>query len=104
MATESGDETYGFLLKSLDNGEGTGVVDVLHDEPVDSLLVLAVDASGLDQLELEPLDAVGIVLGVHVDGECVDHGGRVVKKAGWEASDRLKGGIGVCVWVRPVDW
>lgn len=67
--------TYSLGLESLDDGEGPGVVDVLHDEPADGLPVLGVDAGGLDELGLEAVDGVGVVVGVEVDGDCVDHFG-----------------------------
>lgn len=68
-------ETYRLLLESFDDGEGSGVVNVLHNEPVDGLLVLAVYTRRLDQLELDALDGIRVVLGVEVNGERVDHRG-----------------------------
>lgn len=69
-------KTYRFLLVSLDNGEISWVGSGLHDEPGDGLLVLTVDAAGLDQLGLEPFDGRGLGIGAEVDGDCVDHGGQ----------------------------
>lgn len=68
-------KTYGFLLVSLHNGEVSRVGSGLHDEPGDGLLVLAVDAAGLDQLGLELFYGRGLGVGAEVDGDCVDHGG-----------------------------
>ena len=65
--------TYGFLLEALDHGEGARVVDILHDEPINSFLVVTVDAGSLDQLQLDLLDGLGVIFGVEVDGERVDH-------------------------------
>lgn len=65
--------TYTLVLVALDNGEGPWVRDALHDVPVQSLLVVAVDARRLDQLGLELLDGLGVLVGVQVHGDCVDH-------------------------------
>lgn len=46
---------------------------VLHDNPVDGLFVLLVDARGFDELGLEAGYGLGVLVGVEVDGECVDH-------------------------------
>lgn len=70
--------TYALLLEALDNGEGAGVVDVLHDEPVDRLAVIDVDAGRLDQLGLDTVDRVRAVVCVEVHCDCVDHVGRFV--------------------------
>lgn len=70
--------TYALLLVSLDDGEVPGVRGGLHDEPAERLLVLGVDAGRLDQLGLELVDAVGLVVGVQVYGDYVDHVGRLV--------------------------
>lgn len=69
--------TYALVLVTLDNGEVPGVGGALHDEPADGLLVVGVDAAGLDQLGLEPVDRLGVVVGVQVDGDSVDHLGRL---------------------------
>jgi hypothetical protein len=67
---------YPFILEPLHDREGSGIVHVLHDEPVDRLAVLAVYARGLDELGLDAGDGLGVGVGVEVDGECVDHFGR----------------------------
>ena len=86
------------VLVALDDGESAGVLVVLHHEPgqdhgdqkrvsftddpvwrsdghspAKSLLVLAVHLARLLELSGELLDALGIILGVDVDDEGVDH-------------------------------
>lgn len=70
-----GDNTYAFVLESLDDGEGSWIVHVLHDEPIYRLFVLAVYACGFDELGLDARDGVGVGIGVEVDGKRVDHFG-----------------------------
>lgn len=65
--------TYALLLVALDDGKVAGVRGALHDEPGEGLLVLAVDAAGLDELGLEFVDRGGVAVGAEVDGDCVDH-------------------------------
>jgi len=67
--------TYRLVLISLHDSEISWVRGGLHDEPGDGLLVLTVDAAGLDQLGLELLYGRGIGIGAEVDGDCVNHGG-----------------------------
>lgn len=47
-------------LEALDNAELEGVVDVLHNVPVESSGVLGVDGTGLDQFVLEVVDMFGL--------------------------------------------
>jgi hypothetical protein len=74
--------TYALLLVTLDDGKRPLVLGVLHDEPRQRLAVLAVDLAGLDELGLELGNALGRVLGVQVDNDCVDHSGRWVSVFG----------------------
>lgn len=79
--------TYTLLLVPFDNGEVAGIRGGLHDEPGDGLLVLAIDAAGLDELGLELVDGRGVAVGAEVDGDCVDHVGcRSCAVASWLAS------------------
>jgi hypothetical protein len=87
--------TYALLLVTLDDGERPLVLGVLHDEPRQRLAVLAVDLAGLDELGLELGNALGRVLGVQVDDDCVDHGGRWVSVLGACAGKGSLVGIGV---------
>ena len=48
-------------------------MNVLHNNPVDCLFILAVDSRSLDELGLDPLDGIRLVVSVEVDGERVDH-------------------------------
>lgn len=64
---------YILVLEPLYNGEGSRIMHILHDNPVHSLLVFAVNSGSLNELRLDALDAVGLLVGVKVDGECIDH-------------------------------
>lgn len=66
--------TYRFLEISLDNAELPRIDSVLHDEPAQRLLVLAVDLAGLDKLRLELGDAFLVRLCIQVYDDCVNHG------------------------------
>lgn len=62
-------------------------MDILHDEPINSFLVVTVDAGSLDQLQFDLLDGLGVIFGVEVDGECVDHLGTAdcgIPRGGWK--------------------
>ena len=67
--------TYALLKIPLNNAELARVRRILHDEPAQRLLVLAVHLAGLGELRAQLLDALCILLGVHVDDNCVDHFG-----------------------------
>ena len=43
-------DAYRLLLISLDNGKCPRILTILHDEPRDGLLVLAIDLRGFDEL------------------------------------------------------
>lgn len=73
MCLAAGYRPHRFVLEALHDGESSRVVDVLHDQPVNGLLVLAVDPGRLDQLQLDLFDRLGVVIGVEVDGERVNH-------------------------------
>jgi hypothetical protein len=63
------------LLISLNNCEGTGILDVLHHKPGNGFLVLGVDPASLDELGRKLIDALLVILGVEVNDDCVDHDG-----------------------------
>lgn len=48
-------------------------MDILHNEPFNSLLVFGVNSGGLDELGLEPYDGLRLVVCIEMHGECVDH-------------------------------
>lgn len=82
------------VLVALDDGEGTRVLVILHDEPwncqsqhttashtrmiyspAKSFLVIAVDLAGLLELGDKLVDGFSVLLGVEVNDESVDHFG-----------------------------
>jgi len=63
----------GFVLESLYDAEFPRVMDVLHDDPVDSLLVFAVDAGGFGEFGFDAGDGGRVGVGVKVANEGVDH-------------------------------
>lgn len=65
--------TYRFLEISFDNSKLPRVDSVLHDEPAQRFLVLAVDLAGLNKLRLELGDALLVRLGIEVYDDCVNH-------------------------------
>jgi len=65
--------TYTFIFESLYNRECSWVVNILHHNPVDGLLVLAVNAGSFNQLCLEAGNGIGLVVSIEVDCECIDH-------------------------------
>jgi hypothetical protein len=69
-----GEVTYAFLKVSFNNGKFARVDSVLHDEPTQRLLILAIHLTRLDQLRAQLRDAVRVLLGVEVDDNCVYHG------------------------------
>lgn len=48
-------------------------MDVLHDKPVDGLLVLDINTRGLDELGLQLWNGVWMGVGIEVNGDCVYH-------------------------------
>lgn len=68
-------QTYTLVLEALDNREGSWIMNILHHEPINCLLVLSIDAGGFDQLCLDSLNGLWLVIGVEMDCECVDHCG-----------------------------
>lgn len=57
----------GRLLEvALDDGEVLGVMDGLHDEPGQSLLVLGVDGGSLEELRVELVDGLLVLFGAEV--------------------------------------
>lgn len=70
-------ETYSFVLESLYDGECPGIMYILHDDPVNCLLVLPVHPCRLDELGLDAGNGVRLLVRVEVDSEGVDHLGGV---------------------------
>jgi hypothetical protein len=50
-----------------------GVMNILHNKPIYSLPVPAVHSSSFNELGFDAVDGVRFVVGVKVDGDCVDH-------------------------------
>jgi hypothetical protein len=65
--------TYAFLKVTFNDCEFARVDSVLHNEPTQRLLILAVHLARLDQLRAQLRDAVRVLLGVEVDDDCVYH-------------------------------
>jgi len=57
-----------FIRKPLYDSESPRIMNILHDEPIDRFLVLAVDACGFDELGFDAGDGVREVVCVEVDG------------------------------------
>lgn len=68
-----GEMTDLFLLESLDDGKSFRVLDVLHDQPIDSALILAINVGGLDKLRFQACDGVWLVVAIEMHGDSVDH-------------------------------
>lgn len=68
--------TYPFALEAFDNGKGTEIVNVLHDEPRDGFAVTGVDARGFREFSFEAWDRVRVIVCVEVNGDSVYHDGR----------------------------
>lgn len=66
-------EAYTLSLESLYNSEGPRVVHILHDNPIDCLLVFAVDAGSFDELCFHAGYRVWVLVAIEVNGERVDH-------------------------------
>ena len=63
-------------------------MNVLHGKPFECLLVLGVDAGGLDEPGLPSRDALGLVPYIEVHGgDCVDHFGEEVMELREEYSE-----------------
>jgi len=62
-----------FLFIPFHNRKGSRVTRALHNKPRDRLLVLRIDPRRLDEFVVQLLDDRGVVFGVHVDDEGVDH-------------------------------
>ncbi len=76
-----GSQTHALGLETLYNSECSWIVNILHNKPVHRLLVLAVHACGFDKLGLDSLDRLGLLVGIKMNGECIDHiGDRCVAK------------------------
>lgn len=66
------------------------IMDRLHNEPGESLLILRVNGRGLQKLRVELGDRLLVGLRAHVDNDCVDHFGQFgdlfpgVKRGGLE--------------------
>ena len=65
--------THTLLLETLYNRECPRVMNILHDNPIHSLLVLAVDSGSLDQLGLDAVNGIGLIVGIEVDSKRIDH-------------------------------
>lgn len=68
-----GEMTDLFLLESLHDGKSFRVLDVLHDKPNDSALILAINVGGLDELRFQAGDGVWLVVAIEMQGDSVDH-------------------------------
>ncbi len=61
------------MLVALNNRERTRIFEILHNEPREGFFVLAVDLRSLLQLSRQLADGDGVIFGVEVDNDCVDH-------------------------------
>lgn len=68
------EKTYRFLQIPLHNRERTFVLDILHHEPTQRLLIFAVHLARFYQLGFELVDAGCVVSGVEVHDDSVHHG------------------------------
>lgn len=60
-----------FLLESLHDGKSSRALDVLHDKPIDSPLILAINVGGLDELRFQACDGVWLVVTIEMHGDSV---------------------------------
>lgn len=67
--------TYTFLLEPLYNGECSGIMDILHHNPVYSFLVLLVDSGRFNELGLDAGYRIWMLVGIEVNGQSVNHFG-----------------------------
>lgn len=59
-------KSYALVLKTLYNGESSWVVDILHNKPIDCLLVLSIDSCSFDELCLQTLNGIRLVVGINL--------------------------------------
>lgn len=71
-------------------------MNVLHDQPICSLLVLPVDSGGLDEFGFEANDGLGVLVAMEVDGEGIhdevylDLMSWMISEASDEVGDKMK--------------
>lgn len=65
--------TYSFVLESLNDGKCPGIMDILHNKPIDCFAILAVDPSSFDKLGLETGNRLWVLVAVEVDAKSINH-------------------------------
>jgi len=55
------------VLKTLYNCKGSWIMHILHNQPVQSLLVFAIDSCSFDELGLDTRNGIRVIVGVEVD-------------------------------------
>jgi hypothetical protein len=73
LRRKSKQKPYSFVLETLHNSKGSWIMDILHYQPIDRLLILSIDSGSFHELCLDPVDGVWVVVGVEVNSECIDH-------------------------------
>jgi len=66
-------------------------MNILHNNPVDRLFVLAIHTRSLDELCLDAGYGFWMFIGIKMDSQCVDHVGRYVFQA-----ERIDWGLVAC--------
>jgi hypothetical protein len=69
--------THALVLETFHNCKCFRIMDILHNKPVNCLLILAVDSSSFNKLGFDAGDRIRIVVGIQVDGERVHHFERI---------------------------
>ena len=57
-------KSYTLVFKPLYNCEGSGIMNILHNQPVDCLLVFSINPCSFNKLCLDPSNRVGLVVGI----------------------------------------
>jgi hypothetical protein len=71
--TKKKDQTYRFLQIPLNNSKLPLIHRILHNEPTQRLLILAVNLTRFHELSAQLADALLVFLGEEVNDDCVDH-------------------------------
>lgn len=59
-------KSYTLIFKPLYDCEGSGIVDILHDQPVDCLFIISIDSGSFDKLCFESNNGVRLVVGINL--------------------------------------
>ena len=65
--------SYTFIRKPLHYCKCPRIVNILHDQPIDCLLVFAVNPGGFYQFRFDPGNGIGVVVRIEVYSERVNH-------------------------------